>query len=145
LNTYVLKHNYYSEATLVLICISHIQEVVVNQCVPVESMIDALLSVLGRVIRSHDPLTISEHCLTSVISLLDHVILSVDHVILDKMLIRLLPYLLYCRLGDVNVTQSLAASLTTTSLAHYHPLLTGCDELLSSHGNSYSCHGDNIT
>jgi len=99
-------------------------------------MIDALLSVLERVTRSHDPLVISEQCLTSVMSLLDHVIPSGDHVILDKLLIRLLPHLLYCRHGDVSITQSLAVALTTSSLTQCHPLLAGCDEILSSHGNS---------
>ena len=101
-----------------------------------ENLIDALLSVLGRVTRSHDPLVISEQCLTSVMSLLDHVVPSADHVILDKMLICLLPHLLYCRHGGVNVTQSLAFSLATSSLAQSHPLLIRCDEILSSHGNN---------
>ena len=113
---------------------SPLQVMVVSECVPVENLIDALLSVLGRVTRSHDPLVMSEDCLTSAISLLDHLMPSCDHVILDKMLIRLLPHLLYCRHGDVNITQSLAASLVTSSLAQSHPLLVGCNEILSSHG-----------
>jgi len=100
-----------------------------------ESLIDALLSLLGRVTRSHDPLVMSEDCLNSVMSLLDHAMPSGDHVILDKMLIRFLPHLLYCRHGDVNITQSLAASLVTSLLAQSHPLLAGCNEILSSHGN----------
>ncbi|XP_065904568.1 HEAT repeat-containing protein 1-like isoform X3 [Dysidea avara] len=123
------------------------QVAVVTECVPVENLIDALLSVLGRVTRSHDPLVISEQCLTSVMSLLDHVVPSADHVILDKMLICLLPHLLYCRHGGVNVTQSLAFSLATSSLAQSHPLLIRCDEILSSHEYKIplKCHRDVMT
>lgn len=100
------------------------------QCIPVQSLIDALFSVLSRA-RSHDP--ISDQCLQNVISLL----LSVDDkYFTDSVLLRLLPHLMYHYHDDVKVIQLLGVAIATSSLAQMHPLLVGSDKMFCSQGNT---------
>ena len=94
------------------------------QYIPVQSLIDALFSVLSWV-RSHDP--ISDQCSQNVMSLL----LSVDQ-FTDSMLLRLLPHLLYHYHDDVKVIQSLGVAIATSQI---HPLLVGSDKMFCSQGN----------
>lgn len=96
--------------------------------IPVEHLIDALFSVLGRA-RSHDP--ISDQCLHNVISLL----LSVEHVqYADSVLLRLLPHLLYRSHDNVKLIGSLGVAVATLS-SQIHPLLISSDKIFCSHGN----------
>ena len=100
------------------------------QCIPVDSLTDALFSVLGRA-RSHDP--VSEQCLQDVISLLS----SIDQ-FTDSMLLRLLPHLLYRYHDNVKVIQSVGAAIATSRLSQTHPMLVGSDKLFYSIGNVLS-------
>ena len=110
----------------------YLQEEMLHYCIPTESLIDALFSVLSRA-RSHDP--ISDQCLQNVMSLL----ISVDHEqFTDSMLLRLLPHLLYHYHDDVKVIQSLGVAIATSSLAQTHPLLIGSDKMFCSEGNMLS-------
>ena len=101
------------------------------QYIPVQSLVDALFSVLTRT-RSHDP--ISDQCLQNVLSLL---LLSVKQ-FTDSMLLRLLPHLLYHYHDDVKVIQSFSVAIATSSLAQTHPLMVDSDKIFCSQGNMSS-------
>ena len=102
------------------------------QYIPTDCLIDALFTVLSRA-RSHDP--ISDQCLNNMMSIL----LTVDHnLFTDKMLLQLLPHLLYHYHDDVKVIQSLGIAIATSPLAQTHPLLIGADKMFCSQGNMLS-------